>query len=89
MIEIEVSLNWSAVCGWGGDATMNIFRSRVDVFEAINRCDWQKVKDAVVPGKVREEEKRGMLWSVPMHVPCCCFFEVSLRATLSELSYSV
>lgn len=31
---------------------MNLFRSRVDVFEAINRCDWQKVKDAVVPGKV-------------------------------------
>lgn len=31
---------------------MNLFRSRVDVFEAINRCEWQKVKDAVVPGKV-------------------------------------
>lgn len=33
-------------------AAMNLFRSRVDVFEAINRCEWQKVKDAVVPGKV-------------------------------------
>lgn len=33
---------------------MNIFRSKVDVFEAINRCDWQKVKDAVVPGKVSD-----------------------------------
>lgn len=36
-------------------AAMNLFRSRVDVFEAINRCEWQKVKDAVVPGKVRRK----------------------------------
>lgn len=33
---------------------MNLFRSRgVDVFEAINKGDWQKVKDNVVQGKVR------------------------------------
>lgn len=39
----------------------NIFRSRVDVFEAINRCDWQKVKDAVIPGKVSRRIKRWRL----------------------------
>lgn len=45
---------------------MNIFRSRVDVFEAINRCDWQKVKDAVVPGKVRGiEQDDNILATVP------------------------
>lgn len=42
---------------------MNLFRSRgVDVFEAINKGDWQKVKDNVVQGKVREarqERTRG------------------------------
>lgn len=30
----------------------------MDVFEAINKGDWQKVKDNVVPGKVRRNEER-------------------------------
>lgn len=39
---------------------MNLFRSRgVDVFEAINKGDWQKVKDNVVPGKVSETKNKG------------------------------
>lgn len=38
---------------------MNIFRrSGVDVFEAINKGDWQKVKDNVVQGKVRGDMDR-------------------------------
>lgn len=39
---------------------MNLFRSRgVDVFEAINKGDWQKVKDNVVQGKVGEKREQG------------------------------
>ena len=38
---------------------MNLFRSRgVDVFEAINKGDWQKVKDNVVQGKVRGDKTK-------------------------------
>lgn len=53
---------------------MNLFRSRVDVFEAINRCEWQKVKDAVVPGKVRHEET----WRYAdfCTAVCCCLSEI-------------
>lgn len=47
---------------------MNLFRSRgVDVFEAINKGDWQKVKDNVVQGKVGTitehiGRKNGRVW---------------------------
>ncbi|CAN0025040.1 unnamed protein product, partial [Hapterophycus canaliculatus] len=35
-----------------------LFRSRVDVFEAINKGDWQKVKDNVVQGKANARDSQ-------------------------------
>ncbi|CAM9289384.1 unnamed protein product [Choristocarpus tenellus] len=53
---------------------MNLFRGRVDLFEAINRSEWQKVKEAVTPGKanLRDSQYDATIlhWSVNEgHVP--------------------
>ncbi|CAM9678096.1 unnamed protein product, partial [Discosporangium mesarthrocarpum] len=53
---------------------MNLFRGRTDVFDAINRCEWEKVKELVTPGKanVRDSTYEATIlhWAVNEgHVP--------------------
>lgn len=55
--------------------TMNLFRRPVDLFDLINKCEWQKIKDNIVPGKVREKRKRSKQQQQQQNAKkACCFF---------------